>query len=671
MKNPSIKKETIFSNTQKINKLKNILGIIIAVAAFCLYAQSISFNYANDDYLVLKENKLVQQGVSAIPVLLKTDRLFGRNDVLERMPEYRPAQMIVFAIAWQLFPDNPHVYHFINVLLYSLTCLLLFLLLCRLFKKQNLIIPFLSALFFALHPIHTEVVDNIKGLDEILCFLFALLAVWCFVKETEKLSIRNISIALIFFFLSLLSKETGIVYVVLIPLILFVFTEVEFKKIIIITLFLAVVSGIYFFIRFKILETIPQQVIDNLHTPFINSLRGIPDFISQKATAMYILLRYILMLVYPNNLSYDYSISEIPIRHITSPVVLLGLAIYIYIMIYSFIKIRKKDMIAFAILFYLITLAPVSNIFMLINWTMADRYLYMPSLGYGILLSYLIVKICKADTAKSKFINLKEFIMENKLVLIPVLFIAGFYSLKTIARNPDWKNNLTLFSHDVKIVPNSAKAHYFYGNEMLLNLYPSENNIEKKNKLLDDAIIEYQKAVAIYQDIPYVYQYLAKAFYYKGDYINAISNYETAIQHYAIPDVESFSNLGLLYLKTEQYDKALNMLDSAIKYNPEYTDARINKTSVLIKRGKYNEALAECDYILKYDSTNEKAQVVKGIAYLNLKNYTLTLKCLNAALAIDSSDVTCLKVLGITYQSIGDTVKANQFFERENKLLNQ
>src|SRR5258705_7901226 len=153
------------------NSLKRPLGIFIFSFAFLLYAQSISFNYAADDSSVTTENKLTKQGLKGIPEILKTDYWYGASGL--RVPQYRPLPLVMLAVEWEFFPANPKLSHFLNVLLYAITCWLLFRLLCRLFT-QNLIFPFAVCLLFVAHPIHTEVVNNIKSGDEILCFLFAV-----------------------------------------------------------------------------------------------------------------------------------------------------------------------------------------------------------------------------------------------------------------------------------------------------------------------------------------------------------------------------------------------------------------------------------------------------------------------------------------------------------------
>src|ERR1035437_1903224 len=200
-------------NQKAYNKLKMFLGITIPIFAFVLYAQSISFDYTHDDDTVISGNKITKEGFAAIPTILRTDYWYGFIDEI-RIPQYRPAPLILLAIEWQFFPGNPHIYLFINVLLYALTCWLLYLLLCKLFEKQNLVFPFICALLYTAHPIHTEVVDSIKSIDEILCFLFGLLSIFLITQFVEKKSVIKLILASVCYLICLMSKETGITFLI-------------------------------------------------------------------------------------------------------------------------------------------------------------------------------------------------------------------------------------------------------------------------------------------------------------------------------------------------------------------------------------------------------------------------------------------------------------------------
>ena len=100
-----------------------------------------------------------------------------------------------------------------------------------------------------------------------------------------------------------MSKETTITYLVLTPLILFVFSKASYKKILTIASALLGVTLVFFLIRYEVLKAIPADQVKDLLSPDFNSILGAPDTASQKATAFYILLRYVLLLVFPYQLS--------------------------------------------------------------------------------------------------------------------------------------------------------------------------------------------------------------------------------------------------------------------------------------------------------------------------------------------------------------------------------
>src|ERR1039457_3673564 len=123
-----VRKQEVIADPESLKKLKIVLGIIIAAFAFLLYAQSINFSYTLDDGTVIRENKITRKGISAIPTIFTHGYWYGFNE--SKDAAYRPASLIMFAIEYQLFNDNPKVSHLINVLLYALSCWLVYLLLC-------------------------------------------------------------------------------------------------------------------------------------------------------------------------------------------------------------------------------------------------------------------------------------------------------------------------------------------------------------------------------------------------------------------------------------------------------------------------------------------------------------------------------------------------------------
>ncbi len=602
-------------------------------------------------------------------MILKSDYWYGREDYF-RGPIYRPFPLILFATEWQFFPDNPMVYHLVNVLFYSLLCLLLYSVLCKLFEETNLLFPFVCTMLYAAHPIHTEVVDSIKSADEILAFLFALLSLFYFLKSIEKNSILYLLFGAVFYFISLLSKETAIAFFIVIPLMLYVFIKADFKRILLITSILFCTTMGMLLIRYEVLKSVPDNGIQLMN----NSLVGAPDFISRKMTAFYVLLRYILLLLFPHPLSYNYTFNQIPICHLNNLPVLFGIVLCLAIFIYSIINIRKKSMIAFSILFFLLTIIPVSNIFMLIGSPMAERFLFMPSLGFSMLTTLFLIKITTAKAEENRILSFKEFIQGNSKIVIIVSILLCLYSIKTISRNTDWKDDVSLVGHDVEIVPNCASAHFSWGHILVDTLFLEEKDSVQKNKILDQGIDEFKKAVAIFNNYTDAYNWLAKAYILKKDYQNAISVYRILLHIDGDKDTADLNSLAVAYYdfglhcnQTNQYEKSLNTFDSAIKYKPNFSESYNNKGVAYLELGKNTEAITEFEKAIKLDEKNHTAYSNIGCAYTNLKQYEMALQYLNKSISLDSSDHYPVYIKGVTYQLMGDTLKAKEYFEKANQ----
>ncbi|HPN18986.1 MAG TPA: hypothetical protein PK546_05550, partial [Chitinophagales bacterium] len=152
--------------------------IFIALFGFLLYANTLTHDYVLDDETVMEKNKFVTKGISAIPEIMLTAYRAGSQDRQENL--YRPLSVVMFAIEWQLSPNKPFLGHLINVLLYALTGFLLYKLVRKWFPDKHSFVLFSICILFMVHPLHTEVISNIKSRDEILGLLFAILSLIAF-----------------------------------------------------------------------------------------------------------------------------------------------------------------------------------------------------------------------------------------------------------------------------------------------------------------------------------------------------------------------------------------------------------------------------------------------------------------------------------------------------------
>jgi tetratricopeptide (TPR) repeat protein len=515
------------------------------------------------------------------------------------------------------------------------------------------------------HPIHTEVVNSIKSRDEILCFLFGLIAALSLIKYYKGNNILFVILGGILFFFSLLSKETGFSFLLILPLILYMLPDTNWKKMAIAFGVLMVIAVGYIFIRSQILESITTKrellAIDN-------TMMATKSWVSREATAFYILLRYIILLIFPHPLSYDYSFSQIKIQTLGDIPALAGIAIYFGLGIYALIKIRAKEILAFAIILYLLPLVAISNIFFIIGSTMAERFMYIPSLAFCIILTYFLIRLTKTENIKSRFKTLPQFFSVNYSLFIIVFIIAGLYSVKTFSRSQVWKDNIELFGTDVETADESARAHYNWGSALLLNKYVDEKNVKKKEVLLDQAITEFNKALKIYDIYPDAYLNLGLSYMDKENNVEAIRCYEIARQMYPKPNPKVFNNLGLVYGKTGQFQKALDILDSALKYEDDFSEAHNNRGNALAGLGKYKEAIPEFETAIKQNKKYAEALRNLGSTYGNLKDYSKAIDYFTQSYNLDSTDVQTIFFMGLTYQMSGDTVKARPFIEKSNRL---
>ena len=601
------------------NKLKIPLVIIVAVFTFILYAQSINHNYTLDDHPVIDENSITTKGLSGIPTLLKTDYWYGSGHDESRGPVYRPTSLIIFATVWEFSPNNPHVYHFINVLLYSFTCLLLFLLLCELFRKQNILFPFICTLLYAAHPIHTEVVNNIKSLDEILCFLFGLISIWSLLKYNSSKSILSFVLGGISFFLALVSKETGITFLVIIPMGVYFFTDTSLRKLIPTFLLLLVITGFGLAIRMMVFKDLPPNP-EITTSALNNSLNAAPDMVSRYATIFYILLRYLVLLIFPHPLTCDYNFSQIKNQTLSDPAALIGIIIFFASGVYSIINFRRKSIVAFGILFFLITLAPVSNLFFLGGSVMAERFMYTPSLGFCIILTWFLIRITKTESIKNKFKDFYQFFALNQRLFFIVLGITALYCLKTISRSRDWKDNITIFSNDVKISGNSARANQILGSALMISVMKSADvkNQEDTFRLAKGYL---KRALEIYPEYYAPFSHLGVIYLYEKKFDSANYCLKKGLQ--LMPDdVDLNFNYGLLLFNLKEYDNAIKVLNHTVELNSKHENAYYNLAALYLNKIDYDKALLNYSKVIELNPKNANAYYYSG-ALLKLKGDTI------------------------------------------------
>ncbi|MDZ7877408.1 MAG: hypothetical protein U5L45_07055 [Saprospiraceae bacterium] len=477
--------------------------LIVGVLSVALYASSLSYGYVLDDTMVIEKNQFVQKGFSGIGDILRFESFrgyFGEQKQLLEGDRYRPFSLLTFAAEVGLFgKNNTFTGHFINLLLYALTALLLYRVLLFMFPNDlnnskfqisnfkfgvwNLEfgIPFLATVFFIVHPLHVEVVANIKGRDEILALLGELSSVCFTFKYINNPNLKYLIGSFISILIAMLSKESAITFLAIVPLTAHFFTKATIGEKIKITVPVIAATVIYLMMRVNAIGYLldSKVVMDLMNNPFYGMTTS-----DRLATISYTLLLYLKLHIFPHPLTHDYYPFQIPKLTWADWRAVLGLALHIGLVAVILRGWKNKTIWAYTSAFYLIALSIVSNVVVSVGTFMNERFVYHASIAFCIAMAYLLTR---------------QFVPKVAAISAATLLIIGF-SGRTLMRVPDWKSGATLNASAIVNSPNSARANCFYGVSIWEEKYmklPKDATNEQKNVLLNEMRPYFDKSLQI------------------------------------------------------------------------------------------------------------------------------------------------------------------------------
>jgi protein O-mannosyl-transferase len=570
-------------------------GLIAVFALACLlYANTLGNGYTQDDAIVITDNMLTKQGIKGIPGLITKDTFFGffKTEGKSRLVaggRYRPLTPVMFAIEYQIFGEHAWIGHLMNLLLYGVTGVIIYLLLFQVlknthFRHRAFHIALIVALLYVAHPLHTEVVANIKGRDEIMSMLLALAAVFVLIRsmtksslpvltlqkasnptmtlsnletsywESSRVPVLHYLLSGVLFFLALTSKENAITFLAVVPLLLYYFSDAKAKQVMISLIPFVLATVVFLIIRGQIigwdLGDPPRELLNN---PFIK-IEGnrYVDFTfgEKSATIMYTLGKYLQLLFFPHPLTHDYYPRHIRIMHWTDWQVVLSAFAYAGLMVSALLGMRKKTLVSFGILFYLITLSIVSNIVFPVGTNMSERFMFMPSLGWAIALTGLIISIKES----------KWRIVGGLLGVVLLVFC-----VKTIWRNTVWKNNYTLFTTDINTSGNSAKLLAATAGELITTAARMPEGTERDAQVRQ-GLTYLVKAQKIHPNYKMSYLLRGLGHYYLHEWDQAIASYGRVMEMDP-GNPEATKNLGIVYRDAGKfYGQEVGDLPKSIDY---------------------------------------------------------------------------------------------------------
>ena len=622
---------------------KKRFGALIFFLGFLVYANTLGNGYAQDDAIVITDNMFTSKGIEGIPGILKYDTFYGffKEPGKARLVSggrYRPLSLVMFAVEVELFGQSPFVGHLLNVLLFAFCCWLFFILILQWIPdrgQQGLLAAFAAAVIFAVHPVHTEAVANIKGRDEILALLGSLGAIYFAfraVRESKRIFLLAGAVCM---FLGLMAKENTITYLVILPLALLYFTTLKAGKIAGTLLPFLAAAGIFLGIRGAILGwSLGPPSLELMNNPYLKIAGNqyVHFEVSEKlATAIYTLGQYIRLLVFPHPLTHDYYPRHVDLMSWGDPRVLVSFFLYLALALFALSGLRSKSPLSFTAWLYLVPLSIVSNLVFPVGVHMAERLIFMPSAGFALAAGLLLFPLSASDSRTASW----------RWGVLAALAIAG--GIRTMARNPVWKDNFTLFNTDIQVSQNSAKLQNAMAGELTVKSV-SETDSLRKTKMLLQAVDHARRAQALHPTYTNAWLLEGNAHYYLKSYDEAIRAYRQAL---AI---------------SPGYREALQNLPLALRDAGRYAGEVRGDLTAAIAYLSEADALQPNDY-----ETLRLLGVAFGISQQHEKAIGFFSRA--AELRPDVSDAW--KNLSTAYFASGDNINGQKFLARANELERQ
>lgn len=597
--------------------------VLLTVICLALFSNTFSNDLVWDDPALIHDNPYIRD-VRNIPLFF----LPGYWNKLHPDPgQYRPVRTASFALDYHFWGLNPAGYHISNVMIHAFNVVLIFWLVTMIGKQRTpsaagMIghdglpgLAFLTAVFFAAHPIHTESINLVKNRSDLLAFMFMLVSFMLFLKHLAAAGrisrVLSMILSWCFFMAALTSKEMALSLPGLMALHAVCFTSgTQLKKTLLRLVPYAVI--IVLFVGFK------QLCLDSsFFRPAEKTIAGtfLPvDFGQHALVVIKTMGLYLSLLAVPYPLNAEH-VFAIPVSLLERPV-LLSLILLLLLGIVALRAYRRDRIVLFAVGWMVLTLVPAANIVYLATRPIAEQRLYIPSFGLCLLLAYGLALLATVLSGRLKFIRGRTIsgLLAGGIIL--------FYALITVTRNFDWRNEVIFYSKTLISNPGSVRMHYNLGTALNRAGYYTA------------AIHHYQQALIFHPDYSEGHNNLGVAYYQTGNYVKAVAHFQAALR--LKPDsVPLRVNLGLALYKAGWYQAAERYLQSALRLNPLNVKAYVVLGEIRAATGRANEAVFFYKKALAVAPDNIDANYNLGLVLMAGREYAEAFKSFSRVLAID------------------------------------
>jgi tetratricopeptide (TPR) repeat protein len=508
-------------------------GIIVALVALLVYANSVGNGFVWDDELVIVTNPVLR----GEPLDLFRSIDTGRDTDLS--PFYRPLTYLSFLVEHRVHTLAPFPMHAINVVLHAANAFLVFLLARTLMRDRSAAL--VAGLLFAVHPIHAEGVNFLSGGRNTLLACLFVLGAYLLHRESVLRGRYAIAIAAaLSFFAALLSKETAAAALPVIVTLEYASLRDNVagarSRVVLRLLPHAAAATAYLTMRWMALSVpgVQTSFVPGFGSAALQAMYVVPSFGDRLFNIVYSVPRYLLATAWPEALSPRYEV-PLDLRDLTVPLSLAWLGIAV--LLAAFLMWRRSRPTLFGLFWLVMFWLPVSGIIFFPGAPLADRYFYLPAIGL-----WLVV----ADQVGSL---LPSRIGARRTVLAAAVLVLLVLSGMTIRRNLDWRSDMTLFSRLVEQYPENAYGHANLGNALLRRGQPGDSQQAERE-------------------------------------LRTALDLDPAMRHLLVP-------LGHTRLLAGDNAGALEYYSEALKYAPDEGEALINRGFALDRLGRREEAMED------------------------------------------------------------------------------
>ncbi len=541
-----------------------LMPVIILAVSLGVYFNTLYNGFVYDDMLQVLQNPWIRD-IKFLPDIFSKN-VWGFQRAVSNY--YRPLMHTIYMIDYHIFGLRPWGFHLVNVLFHAANSILVFFITSKLFKKSSPLPdysgstfaapPFIAALLFAVHPIHTEAVAWIGAVTDVSYAFFFLLSFYGYITSDTDIRKRNYILSVVSFSLALLCKEPAATLPVILAAYDFAFSR----------------KGERFSERAK--RYIPYFIV--LGGYFIVRINTLGGFAPSKAhtelsTYQYVInvlplfAQYIGKLLLPVNLNAFITLS--PIASLMEVKGIIALAAAIAYIGFGIIAFRRNRMVFFGLMLIAVPLLPVLYIPGLGESPLAERYLYLPSVGFAFLEAMFFVWL------REKMPGYGAAVIAGAIVL------TVSYSVETIMRNPVWKDNLTLFADTVQKSPAGELPRGMLGIALL------------ESGRVDEAVEQFQMIISkIDPNSENAYYNLGRALRKKGMTGEAAKAYEKAVS-LKPDDIDAHYNVAVIYAESRQMDKALEHFRVVVQLQPNSAFYRNVLGIAYGEKGLYDEAIEQ------------------------------------------------------------------------------